>query len=84
MKDFWNERYKESDYIYGTLPNEFFAASLASLNPGKIILPCEGEGRNAVYAASLGWTVLAFDFSESAKEKALKLLKRKMFKLIIR
>ncbi|GIV43800.1 MAG: methyltransferase [Bacteroidia bacterium] len=77
MKDFWNIRYNETEYIYGTKPNEFFASSLAQLAPGKIILPCEGEGRNAVYAASLGWDVYAFDFSESAKNKAMNLAQNK-------
>ena len=32
-------------------------------------MPCEGEGRNAVYAATLNWTVDAFDQSEKGKEK---------------
>ena len=39
--------------------------------PGRILLAGEGEGRNAVYAASLGWEVYAFDFSMVAKKKAL-------------
>ncbi|HBQ61730.1 MAG TPA: SAM-dependent methyltransferase, partial [Balneolaceae bacterium] len=28
MKDFWNERYAESEYVYGTEPNKFFADQL--------------------------------------------------------
>src|SRR5690606_33878243 len=38
---------------------------------GKLLLPAEGEGRNALFAAQLGWQVEAFDFSEAAREKAL-------------
>lgn len=34
------------------------------------MFPAEGEGRNAVYAAEKGWSVDAFDFSESAALKA--------------
>jgi len=77
MKNFWNERYSEKEYIYGVDPNVFLAEQLKNLKPGKIILPCEGEGRNAVYAASLGWEVHAFDSSEVGREKALQLAKEK-------
>ncbi len=70
MKEFWNERYSAPEYAYGIAPNEFFARELASLKPGKILFPGEGEGRNAVYAAESGWEVSAFDLSESGKKKA--------------
>jgi len=63
MKEFWNERYAKNEFIYGTEPNEFFRKELEILPAGKIILPCDGEGRNAVFAAKLGWKVNAFDFS---------------------
>lgn len=35
------------------------------------MLPGEGEGRNALYAASLGWQVTAFDTSEVARSRAI-------------
>lgn len=73
MKNIWNERYSENEYVYGEEPNLFFAEQLNKQKPGKIILPCEGEGRNAVHAASQGWTVNAFDSSEAGKIKALQL-----------
>lgn len=73
MSNFWNERYSETEYVYGESPNIFFAAQLNQLNAGTIILPCEGEGRNAVYSASLGWKVKAFDGSDAGKTKALQL-----------
>ncbi|MFD0836914.1 class I SAM-dependent methyltransferase [Mariniflexile aquimaris] len=74
MKDFWNARYKEKAYAYGKNPNLFFKDSLDKLNvSGKILLPAEGEGRNAVYAAKKGLDVLAFDISAEGKNKALKL-----------
>ncbi len=44
---------------------------LNHLTVGRILLPAEGEGRNAVFAAKLGWDVTAFDFSASAMKKAL-------------
>lgn len=73
MKDFWNQRYAASAYAYGTEPNAFFKAMLDALAPGRILLPAEGEGRNAVYAARRGWEVTAFDISEAGRDKALKL-----------
>lgn len=73
VKDFWNQRYAESEYSYGTEPNAFLKDYLGGLAAGKVLFPAEGEGRNAVYAASLGWNVWAFDYSSSGREKALKL-----------
>ena len=73
MKEHWDERYSAEEYIYGTRPNAWFAEKLSGINPGKLLLPAEGEGRNAVFAATLGWDVSAFDQSEEGKKKALKL-----------
>lgn len=72
MKDFWDSRYgEEKEFVYGKEPNVFFADQLGNIPPGKLLLPCEGEGRNAVFAAALGWEVDAIDFSDAAREKAL-------------
>lgn len=73
MDHFWNERYAAKEYVYGKQPNAFFKKYIDELKPGKLLLPGEGEGRNAVYAAGLGWDVYAFDQSEIGKEKALQL-----------
>jgi SAM-dependent methyltransferase len=73
MPNQWNQRYAAAEYVYGTEPNAFFLEQLAGLPPGRMLLPAEGEGRNAVYAASLGWEVDAFDFSEEGRKKALAL-----------
>lgn len=74
MKEFWDERYAAKEYIYGTKPNAFLVEQIEKINPvGKILFPCEGEGRNAVFAALKGWNVDAFDYSESGKVKALQL-----------
>lgn len=73
MKDFWEQRYAEEDYAYGTDPNAFFAEQLALLPPGRLLLPAEGEGRNAVWAAQQGWAVEAFDYAAAGRAKALRL-----------
>lgn len=73
MKEFWNERYSQEAYAYGTEPNTFFKSRIDQLSPGKLLLPAEGEGRNAVYAATKGFEVSAYDWSEAACTKATKL-----------
>lgn len=70
MKDFWNQRYGQKAFAYGEAPNAFFKARISDYEPGTILFPAEGEGRNAVYAARLGWKVTAFDISEEGKKKA--------------
>lgn len=71
MKEFWNQRYAQEAMAYGDAPNAFFKAQIDTLTPGRILLPAEGEGRNAVYAAQQGWQVWAYDWSEVARDKAL-------------
>ena len=74
---------QSEEYVYGTEPNQFFKEQLQKIIPaGKLLLPGEGEGRNAVYAAKLGWMVDAFDQSSVARTKALNLAKEKKSKLI--
>lgn len=72
-KIFWNNRYAENEVVYGHQPNRFFKNFIDTHKPGSILLPAEGEGRNAIYAASKGWEVDAFDFSEEAERKAIAL-----------
>lgn len=71
MKSFWDNRYRTEKFVYGKAPNDFFKSELDKRKAGKLLLPGEGEGRNAVYAASEGWIVDAFDQSRVASEKAL-------------
>jgi 2-polyprenyl-3-methyl-5-hydroxy-6-metoxy-1,4-benzoquinol methylase len=73
MQETWDERYSGPEYIYGKNPNLWFKTFIDGHTPGKILLPGEGEGRNANYAAVHGWTVEATDQSANAREKALKL-----------
>ena len=73
MSELWNERYSGAEYIYGKKPNIYFKKIIDNLPPGKVLVPGAGEGRDAVYAATQGWVVHAFDQSEKGKEKALKL-----------
>ena len=69
----WDDRYSSAEYVYGKKPNAFLVEQLSHLPHGTILFPCEGEGRNAVYAAQQGFTVSAFDGSAEGKKKALAL-----------
>lgn len=78
MNAFWDNRYAGKEYAYGTAPNEFFREALEKyLREGKLLLPAEGEGRNAVYAAQQGLEVVAFDTSTAGRKKAMKLARAK-------
>ena len=70
MEEFWNERYSSTDFAYGEAPNAFFKEHLDSMKPGSLLLPADGEGRNAVYAATRGWTPFSSDISAEGKKKA--------------
>ena len=71
--DRWNDRYSTDEFAYGEQPNNYLKEQLEKLDVGIILFAAEGEGRNAVYAAKLGWTVSAFDISEQGRIKALRL-----------
>lgn len=73
MNEFWDQRYATTEYVYGKTPNLFYQQQLEQLKPGTILFPAEGEGRNAVYAATQGWKVTAFDSSIEGQKKALRL-----------
>jgi SAM-dependent methyltransferase len=71
--DFWNQRYNIEGFFYGTEPNDFVQQVAPQLPSGPILCLAEGEGRNAVYLASLGHAVTAVDQSASGLAKARKL-----------
>ncbi|MBA6153993.1 class I SAM-dependent methyltransferase [Gelidibacter maritimus] len=82
MEEFWNNRYKEKEFAYGTHPNVFFKNTIDKLNlDGTLLLPAEGEGRNAVYAAKKGLEVIAFDISEEGRNKAMELARSENVKI---
>jgi SAM-dependent methyltransferase len=71
---FWDERYANEVYIFGTRPNAFLASQAARFTPGmSALVPGDGEGRNSVWLAQQGLEVDAVDISAKgiAKAKAL-------------
>jgi len=66
----WDDRYSEPGFAYGTAPNDFLVSVADRIPKGKILSLAEGEGRNAVYLASLGFEVTGVDGSEVGLRKA--------------
>ena len=72
----WDERYVGDEYVYGTEPN-WFLANHASLLRDPVLSLAEGEGRNAVFLASLGLRVHGVEGSKVGVAKAQSLAKSK-------
>lgn len=64
----WDERYAASRQ-WSVTPNQFVAAALRELPPARALDLACGEGRNAIWLASLGWDVTAVDFSGVGVER---------------
>lgn len=64
---FWNDRYAkaaaEGAAVWSIEPNAWIAQVISPLKSGTAIDLAAGEGRNALWLASLGWNVTAVDFS---------------------
>jgi len=73
-REMWDGHYAEPHYIFGTEPNVFLASQKALLQPGQRALAvADGEGRNGVWLAQQGLSVVSVDFSAPAVEKARRL-----------
>ena len=66
----WNLRHGEADLLFGSEPNRFLVAEAAALSPGRALDLACGSGRNAVWLAQQGWSVVAADFADVALERA--------------
>mmetsp|Transcript_11191 Transcript_11191/g.18600 ORF Transcript_11191/g.18600 Transcript_11191/m.18600 type:complete len:202 (+) Transcript_11191:114-719(+) len=71
---FWDGRYGEEGFAYGTTPNNFLVEHSSRLAPSsKVLCLAEGEGRNGVYLAQQGHDVTGVDSSKVGLDKAQKL-----------
>jgi SAM-dependent methyltransferase len=71
MSTFWDERFAEPGYKYGTEPNAFLREQASRFRPaGRVLVPGDGEGRNSVWLAQQSFQVLAMDSSQVGLAKA--------------
>jgi SAM-dependent methyltransferase len=70
---FWDERYAEPELTYGAEPNDFLREMAPRIPPGPVLGLGEGQGRNAVFLATLGHAVTAVDLSSVGLARAQKL-----------
>lgn len=80
-KDFWDERFGSEPGLYGQLPSSYLAKVLSERPIGKALFIAEGQGRNAIYAAKLGWDVVATDSSLVARNQALEWAQHEQVKI---
>lgn len=75
----WDQRFSAPGFVYGTEPNDFLVANAARYLPahGHILSLAEGEGRNAVYLAGLGFHVTGVDSSAVGLAKARQLAEQR-------
>lgn len=60
----WPERYAATALGWETSPDELVGNVCRRLPPGRALLLCAGEGRNALWLAGRRWTVTAVDSSQ--------------------
>ena len=66
----WNRKHGEAGLLFGAEPNRFLVAEVNGLAPGRALDLACGSGRNAVWLARQGWSVVGADFSHVALEQA--------------
>ena len=75
---FWDERYAADELVYGSAPNDFLAQQAHGFpKTGGALDIGAGEGRNALFLASLGLDVLAVDQSAVGMQKAQRLARER-------
>lgn len=78
MSAFWDQRFAEPGYKYGTEPNAWLREQAAAWAPQRrVLVPGDGEGRNGVWLAAQGHRVLSMDSSAVGLAKAQALAARR-------
>lgn len=69
--DFWNDVYR-NDSGFEKRPNALLVEVTKGLKPGTALDLAMGQGRNALYLASIGWKTTGIDFAEEGVRAARK------------
>jgi len=74
----WDERYQTPEYIFGDQPCQWLIMNQHRLpQSGKALALGDGEGRNGVFLAELGFEVTSVDLSEGGLNKARDLARKR-------
>jgi len=74
----WDERYQTPEYIFGDQPCQWLIMNQHRLpKSGSAIALGDGEGRNGVFLAELGFEVTSVDLSEVGLSKARELASKR-------
>lgn len=69
----WDERFSQSQPVYGDQPNAFLAAQTPRFQRGmKLLVPADGYGRNGIWLARQGFSVHTVDLSPVGVARARK------------
>jgi SAM-dependent methyltransferase len=66
----WDRKYEGRELVYGEAPNATLVEVATTLERGRALDLASGQGRNAIWLATRGWTVDAVDFSSVALTRA--------------
>jgi tellurite methyltransferase len=77
----WDARYRSESYPAGTEPASLLREVLLILPRGRALDLACGAGRNAVFLASYGWSVVGVDSSRAALGRANALARRRRVEL---
>jgi SAM-dependent methyltransferase len=69
-QEFWDDRYRQKARIWSGRPNVQLVAGVRDLPPGTALDVGCGEGADAIWLASRGWSVVGVDVSEVALSRA--------------
>ncbi|SMH48562.1 Methyltransferase domain-containing protein [Rathayibacter oskolensis] len=69
-REHWEARYADSSRIWSGRPNSTLVDLVGALPPARALDLGSGEGGDALWLASLGWTVTGLDLSETALARA--------------
>jgi SAM-dependent methyltransferase len=73
----WDERYSQEGWAFGTEANDFLKLQAHRIPEGQVLCLGEGEGRNSVFLAELGYEVVGVDRSQVGLDKAMALARER-------
>jgi len=77
-ENIWDRRYAQDEYLFGVEPNAFLVRQAGRLPAdGRVLAVADGEGRNGVWLAEQGLSVLSIDSSPVAQVKAQRLARER-------